>query len=266
MPRAGPAVIDTILFYYGISALAVFLYMSMWAVMAWWLKRNDVADVAWGLGFVCVALTLYLANDVHTVRQTIATILVGIWGLRLSLHIFQRLTKKPEDYRYQAMRAKWKNNPFWHAYFQVFMLQGFLMLLVSSSLVVIAHSGALMRPLDYVGVVIWIIGFVIESVSDSQLKKFVLNRKDKNAVMSTGLWQYSRHPNYFGEITQWWGIGVLGAGLGFTWLSLLGPLVITVLIVKVSGIPLLEKKYLHNKAYQAYAAKTSTLIPWPPKK
>lgn len=122
-----------------------------------------------------------------------------------------------------------------------------------------------LNTLDYIGICIWVIGFFFEVVGDSQLDKFKNENKDKDEVLATGVWRYSRHPNYFGEITMWWGIFLVSLNNGNILLNLIGPLTITLLITKVSGIPMLEKRYRGNKKYEIYKEKTSVLIPLAPK-
>ena len=147
------------------------------------------------------------------------------------------------------------------------MLQGLLMLsIVSAVLIIYTYSIGGLFPLVVIGTLIWVFGFVFESIGDKQLKQFISNPSNKGRVMNDGLWKYTRHPNYFGEVTQWWAIGIIALTFNNGWLGLIGPIVITFLIVKVSGVPLLENKYNGNPEYQAYKLETSMLIPLPNKK
>jgi steroid 5-alpha reductase family enzyme len=191
---------------------------------------------------------------------------VTIWGLRLSYHIARRNLKKPEDYRYAEWRKQWGKWFVPRSFAQVFLLQAALTVIVAMpALAVMQNVDVLWSVWAVTGLLIWIIGFVFESTSDRQLKVFLRNRKDKTEVMQTGLWKYSRHPNYFGEVTQWWGLFVVALSTPRGWWAVLGPLTITFLIVKVSGVPLLEEKMKKNPAYQKYAARTSMFIPRIPK-
>lgn len=249
------------------AGLVIWVYMSTCFLVALVIKRNDVADIAWGLGFVVASIATLIKTGNYSFTATLATILVLTWGLRLSWHIGLRNIKKSEDYRYKAWRDSWGKWFVVRSYLQIFMLQGFLMLLILFSILLIyTYSAKGLFPLVIIGTLFWIFGFLFESIGDKQLKKFLSNPKNKGQVMNKGLWQYTRHPNYFGEVTQWWAIGVIALTFSYGWLGLISPAVITFLIVKVSGVPLLENKYEDNPDYQAYKLRTSILIPFPNKK
>jgi steroid 5-alpha reductase family enzyme len=238
--------------------------MSTWYVVSIILKRNDVADFAWGLGFVTLAWTSFLYSG-FSERGLLATLLVTIWGSRLAWHIYLRNRGKAEDYRYQIWRKEWKYF-YLRSFLQVFLLQGVLLYLIALPFLYINHASDWgVNLLDFIGVVIWSIGFYFESTGDSQLKKFISNPNNKGKIMNTGLWKYSRHPNYFGEVTQWWGIYVMTLSLPFGFVTIIGPLTITILILFVSGVPLLEKKYLGRPDFEEYKEKTSIFFPLPPK-
>jgi steroid 5-alpha reductase family enzyme len=248
----------TVLF--GILALAIFAYMTVWFQLARITKRIDVIDSAWGLGFIYIALITLFAQKPMPAAARAAALLVGIWGLRLTLHITKRNLNRPEDPRYAAYRRKW-GEQFWPlTYLKIYMVQGLCLLLVSVPVVLIESSPRhAWNWLIWLGFAVWIFGILYESVADAQLKRFLGGRK-AGAVMQSGLWRYSRHPNYFGEITAWVGAGLVAGGLG-RWWGLIGPAVIAYLITQVSGLPPIEKRYAHDKAYQAYARRTSSLIP-----
>lgn len=249
------------------AALVIWIYMTTWFLVALFTKRNDVADIAWGLGFVVVSIATLLKTQNHSFTAILVTILVLIWGLRLSWHIGIRNINKSEDYRYKAWRDSWGKLFVVRTYLQIFMLQGFFMLLiVSPVLIIYTYSIDGITPLVIVGAIMWLFGFIFESIGDKQLKNFISEPKNKGRVMKEGLWSYTRHPNYFGEVTQWWSIGVIALSCEYGWLGLVGPAVITFLIVKVSGVPLLENKYSNNHEYQAYKLHTSMIIPLPRKK
>ena len=233
------------------TALIIWIYMTCWYLISVRLKRNDIADVAWGLGFIFVAMYSVITNP--SLKLLIITCLIAIWGIRLASHIYRRNKNKKEDSRYE----QFKNNP----YLKVFMTQGFLMWLISLSY--IGSSGSV-NLLNFFGIFIWIIGFYFEATADYQLKNFIQNPSNKGKIIQTGLWAYSRHPNYFGEVTMWWGIWIVG--FSNIWWSIIGPLTITFLILKVSGVPLLEKKYADNPEFQNYKKRVSVFIPWWPKK
>jgi steroid 5-alpha reductase family enzyme len=253
--------------YYLTLVLLLFAYMSMWFVFSLIKKRNDVADVAWGLGFVLMTWTSYFISSDVGVRGLIVGILVTIWGLRLAWHIHKRNKGKTEDYRYLAWRKEWGKWFFIRSYLQVYLLQGmFLFMIVFPVLLINKTGGAVFGILDVIGILVWILGFYFEAVGDAQLSRFIKDPLNKGKLMQSGLWAYTRHPNYFGEVTQWWGIWLIALSVQSGWFGIIGPLTITFLILKVSGIPLLEKKMEENPEFAEYKRKTSIFIPMPTRK
>jgi steroid 5-alpha reductase family enzyme len=256
--------------YFLTLALVIFVYMSLWFLFSLYKKRNDVADVAWGLGFVLMTWTSFLISDDSSnsgVRGLLVGILVSIWGLRLALHIHARNKGKTEDYRYLAWRKEWGKWFYVRSYLQVYILQGTLLFLIVMPVLFINMSaGSEFGLLDILGVAVWLVGFYFESVGDAQLARFIKDPMNKGKLMQSGLWSYTRHPNYFGEVTQWWGIWLIALSVPNGWLAIIGPLTITILILKVSGIPLLEKKMEENPDFAEYKRKTSVFIPMPSKK
>jgi steroid 5-alpha reductase family enzyme len=249
------------------SAIVIWIYMSIWFFIALATKRNDAVDIAWGLGFVVVSIANLIRDHNHSFTAVLVAILVLIWGLRLSWHIGRRNIKKPEDFRYKTWRTSWGKWLIPRSYFQIFILQGFLMLLVVTPVLVIStYALKGINALVIIGAILWIFGFLFESTGDRQLRKFIANPDNKGHIMEKGLWRYTRHPNYFGEITQWWSIGIIALSCRHGWIGLVGPLVISFLIIKISGVPLLEKAYKDNPDYQEYKRHTSMLIPLPVKK
>ncbi|QQS60881.1 MAG: DUF1295 domain-containing protein [Candidatus Moraniibacteriota bacterium] len=252
---------------YSILSFAIFLYMTLWFFIALLLKRSDIADIAWGLGFILVVWISYFLKDFSENRGFLISILVSIWGLRLAGHIYLRNRGKEEDYRYKKWRNEWGKWFYMRTYAQVFLLQGTLLLLVVSPAVIgIIFQGESLDLRDGIGICIWMYGFLFESVGDFQLSKFIKNPQNKGKIMQSGLWAYTRHPNYFGEVTQWWGIWILSLATPFGWLGIIGPLAITFLIVKISGIPLLEENMKKNPDFQKYASRVSIFFPLPPRK
>jgi len=240
--------------------------MSAWFFVSLAAKRNDVIDIAWGLGFVVVAFTGLIKNHNHSFTASFVTLLILIWGLRLSWHIGRRNIRKSEDFRYKTWRSLWGKWFEIRSYFQIFILQGILMLLVVSPVLVInTYAVNNIHTLFIIGALLWCFGFFFESIGDHQLRKFIADPKNKGHVMDKGLWRYTRHPNYFGEITQWISIGIIALSCKYGWIGLVGPAVISFLIIKVSGVPLLEKNYKDNPEYQEYKRHTSMLIPLPVK-
>jgi steroid 5-alpha reductase family enzyme len=187
---------------YAVIALALLSYMSAWFLIACVLQRNDVADIAWGLGFVSMSW-LALTMSEYSSRSLLVNVLVTVWGLRLALHIAMRNLRKPEDHRYAVWRETWTYF-YLRSFFQIFLLQGFFLFVILLPVTFIhASVPAPLGVLDAVGVMLWCIGFFFESVGDYQLKKFLKDPAHKGKIMDQGLWAYSRHPNYFGEVLQW---------------------------------------------------------------
>ncbi len=249
---------------YGIFAIILFLYMCIWFRVAIIKKRNDVADIAWGLGFPLLCWTSYLFGE-HSTRAFVVNIAISLWGYRLARHIYRRNKDKPEDSRYATWRKEWKH-VYLRSFVQIFMLQGAFLYLIALPAVYINLTLAYpLHTQDFIGLAIWIIGFYFEVVGDAQLARFVQNPTNHGKIMQTGLWKYTRHPNYFGEVAMWWGIYGIALGLPDGVLTIIGPLTITWLILFVSGVPLLEKKYIGRPEFDAYKKRTSVFFPWPPK-
>jgi steroid 5-alpha reductase family enzyme len=252
--------------YFLTLGLVLFVYMSFWFIVSLVKKRNDIADVAWGLGFVLLAWVSFFLVGHSSFRGLIICILVSIWGLRLAWHIYNRNKGKMEDYRYLAWRKEWGKWFYIRSYLQVYILQGVLLfLIVLPVLIINKNIGQDINILDIFGILVWIVGFSFESIGDKQLSKFISNPVNKGKIMQNGLWKYTRHPNYFGEVTQWWGIWFVALSVPFGLLSIIGPITINILILKVSGIPLLEKKMEESPEFAKYKKRTSKFIPLPPK-
>lgn len=250
--------------YYLILAFVLFIYMTFWFAVSVVKQRNDVADIAWGLGFVLLAWTSLLISG-FSYKALLADTLVTIWGVRLASHIYHRNKHKLEDARYAEWRKSW-DYFYLRSYVQVFILQGVLLYVIAVPILLINMSSfPVFGMVDVVGCLVWVMGFYFESVGDKQLKEFISDPANKGKLMDRGLWRYSRHPNYFGEITQWWGIFILASALPNSAWSIVGPITISILILFVSGVPLLEKKYAGRPDFEAYKRRTSVLFPLPPK-
>ncbi len=253
--------------YYSIIIFLLLIYMSVWFVFSLTKKRNDLADIAWGLGFVLVAWASLLFAGIISQRSILASLLVTFWGLRLSWHIFQRNKEKSEDYRYLAFRKRWDKLFYLRSYFQIYLLQGVFLFVISFPVLVINKIlGPPLGVIDFIGFTLWLVGFSIEAVSDAQLTSFKKNPFNKNKIMQSGLWKYSRHPNYFGEVALWWGIWIISLSVVNGFFTIISPLTITILILKVTGVPMLEKRMSKNPDFIDYKKRTSVLIPLPPKK
>ena len=241
--------------------LLLWAYATLWYIVALIKKRNDIADIAWGLGYILVCIYLFFTQP-HQMLSMILYGLVITCGLRLSFHIYLRNKGKTEDFRYRVWREEWGTSFAWRSYLQVFLLQAFFLFVIISPVVWAAASKP--QPftwLTMVGLSAWIFGWIYQVVADEQLKRFVRQRKGKDEIMKTGLWKFSRHPNYFGEIVMWWGIFLMVLPIEGSWWIFVSPITITTLIAFVSGVPMLEKKYEHNKDFQDYKKDTPALIP-----
>lgn len=249
-----------------ITAASILVYMTAWFIAAQIRGRNDIADVAWGLGFILATIVSLLAGGIYPLRGLLVSGLVLLWGIRLAVHIHSRNRGKGEDKRYRQWREEWGTWFVLRSFLQVFLLQGILLLMVAVPVIFVNQAPATpLGWLDLLGLAIWLTGFCFESVGDRQLLKFIRNPANKGKLMTTGLWRYTRHPNYFGEVTLWWGIWLMTLTLSGGWLTIIGPLTITFLILKVSGIPMLEKHYEERADFQEYKRRTSPFFPLPPK-
>ncbi len=243
--------------------IAVMLLMHVFFLLAVWRRNFGLVDIAWGQGFIVIALVSYFYHF-NSVKNATVLGLVLCWGLRLSLYLLSRNWKAPEDYRYLEMRRSWGAHPNFHAYVKVFLLQGILMLLISLPITAgMARADQELSLINKIGIAVFFFGWIFESYADSFLKKYKANPANKGTICMTGPWSLCRFPNYFGEITLWYGI-YLAAFTPSTWWSIIGPITINFFILKVSGVPLLEKKYLQRKEYLEYVARVPRLIPFTP--
>lgn len=249
------------------SAICVFLYMSSIFMLAWIKKDNSIVDIAWGIGFILVAILTFILQTVFVNRHVLITALILIWGTRLAAHIAIRNRGRGEDFRYAQWRKDWGKWFLIRSFFQIYMLQGFLLLITAYPVMLINHSRETgIVFLDILGLIIWLVGFFFEAIGDYQLLTFKRKAENKGKIMTQGLWRYTRHPNYFGETVMWWGIFLIGLSLKSGWTAIVSPLLITFLLLKVSGVTMLEKKYVGNKEFEEYAKRTSAFFPWFPKR
>jgi steroid 5-alpha reductase family enzyme len=250
------------------AGLLILGLMTLLWLVSLALKNSSIVDIFWGTGFV-IANWVYFAltPEGFLLRKWLVGILVTIWGLRLSLYILWRNWGKPEDYRYQAWRKEAGSKWWWQSFFRVFLLQGFLMWIISTPLLA-AQRGETPTHLilfDVLGVVVWVIGFFFEAAGDFQLAHFKANPANKGKVMDRGVWRFTRHPNYFGDAAQWWGFYLISAFAGGWW-TIFSPILMTLFLLRVSGVALLEKTLETRPGYKEYIEKTSAFIPWFPRK
>ncbi len=251
-----------------VSALAIVVLMLSTWVLSIILKNASIVDIVWGLGFVVVAWVVRLSADGNNARQWLLVAMVTVWGLRLAGYLFWRNHGNGEDFRYRAMRKHYGQRFGLISLVTVFALQGVLMFVVSLS-VQLGQADATpnIGVIAYIGVALWLIGLFFEAVGDAQLARFKSDPANQGMVMRTGLWRYTRHPNYFGDSCVWWGIGLVAAETGSAAWGLIGSLVMTILVRRVSGVPMLEKTMGKRRpGYAEYVATTSPFFPRPPKK
>ena len=248
-------------------ALTLTLMFLLWLLS---LARKDasIVDSFWGVGFTAIAWMCFAITNGYPARKLLITTLVTVWGLRLAIHIFRRNHGKGEDFRYRRMRAHHGDRFPLVNLFTVFGLQGVLMWIISFPVQVAEISSAPDRLtwLDYLGTAVWAIGFLFEAVGDWQLTRFKADPHNKGKVMDRGLWAYTRHPNYFGDATLWWGLFLIAlATPGSLW-TIISPAIMTFLLIKISGVAMLEKSLVKTKPqYQDYLRRTSAFFPWMPR-
>ncbi|MFE2915702.1 DUF1295 domain-containing protein [Kitasatospora indigofera] len=232
--------------------------------------RHRGVDVAWGLAFAAVALTGYAVSAGHgdPGRRMLATVLVLVWGLRLSAHIGWRSRGAPEDPRYDRMLAKAPGGRRTaYALRIVYLLQAGILWFVSLPVQVAQQLPRPPGPLAWAGVAVWAVGLFFEAVGDAQLGRFKADPANRGRVMDQGLWRYTRHPNYFGDACVWWGLFLLAADAPIGWATLLSPLLMTYLLVNGSGKPMLERQLSGSKpGWAEYVARTSGFVPLPPRR
>jgi steroid 5-alpha reductase family enzyme len=244
---------------------AIAIFTAAWC-LSLALRNAGIVDILWGLGFIAIAWFAFAANSGSaTPRALLVAILTTVWGLRLALYIGIRNAGAGEDHRYAAWREESGSSFWWVSYFKVFLLQAVILWVVSSPLALV-HTGsqpADLAPVDLFGLGLWLFGFVYETVADWQLARFKREPSSSGKVMRSGLWSLSRHPNYFGEAVLWWGIGLLVLPAG-GWLSLLGPALITFLLLRISGVALLDRTMVERRpSYADYIRETPAFLPIP---
>ena len=232
------------------------------------LRNASIVDIVWGPGFAAVALGTALHSDAATARRWLVAGLALAWGLRLGAYLYWRSRGKPEDFRYQAMRRFWGARFPWVSLVTVFALQGALMFAISLPLQVAASAGepARLGVLDGIGVALWLVGMFFECVGDFQLARFRADPANAGRVLDSGLWRYTRHPNYFGDFLVWWGFFAIAAATPGGLYTVVSPILMTILLRRVSGVTLLERGLARRKPeYAAYVARTPAFLPRHPR-
>jgi steroid 5-alpha reductase family enzyme len=251
------------------SGLLILSLMTLLWLISLKLKDSSIVDIFWGTGFVITFwVAAFLVPGPLTPRILLLGTVATVWGLRLSLYIFSRNAGKGEDFRYAAWRKEAGTSWWWRSFFKVFFLQGAIMWVVAIPLIA-AQTGDTTSPLkclDYTGAALWLVGFIFEAGGDWQLARFKSNPKNKGKLLTTGLWSLTRHPNYFGDAAQWWGFYLIAASAGALW-TIFSPIIMTFLLMQVSGVVMLEKTLKDTKpGYADYIARSSAFFPWLPRK
>lgn len=225
-------------------------------------KNHGLIDVFWGLGFILGAIVSYLYGPRENNVAMLMNGLVTLWGLRLAYYLFKRNYKKPEDARYVEKRKLWKDNFAFQMFTKMYLTQLVLNLIINIPVILANQKPAMnFNWLTFVGLAVWIVGFFFEVLGDSQLKKFKKNPRNKGKIMNKGLWSLTRHPNYFGEVVLWWGIFLMALSIKVNIIAIVSPLVITFLLLKVSGVAMLERNMAGRKGWDEYVAKTNKFFP-----
>ncbi|NDJ34273.1 MAG: DUF1295 domain-containing protein [Chloroflexi bacterium] len=251
----------------GTAFIVMVIFMVGLWIVSLILTDSSIVDIFWGIGFILMAWTYFFSTDTAGPRKTLIVILVTVWGLRLAGYLLYRNWGKGEDFRYRKWRAETGESWWWVSLFRVFLLQGVLFWFISMPFLAAQLDPEGLNPFDLLGVLVWGIGLFFEAVGDIQLAAFKANPENKGKVLASGLWQYTRHPNYFGDAAAWWGYGLfaLATLTVFGVVSLVGPALMTFLLLRVSGVTLLEETLDEKPGYEDYKRRTSAFIPMPPK-
>jgi steroid 5-alpha reductase family enzyme len=249
------------------SAVAVTVLLAATLAVALRVGRHSVIDVAWGLGFALVAAVSYVTSDGDAVRRGLLLALTAVWGLRLAAHIGRRNAGEGEDPRYERLLGRAPGGRTAYAIRAVYLTQGAILLFVSLPVQVAMGEPGPLGPLGMLGAALWLVGFAFEAIGDHQLARFRADPATKGKVLDTGLWRYTRHPNYFGDAVVWWGLYLIAAEHWPGPLTVFSPLVMTYFLLAKTGKPLLEEHLTRTRPdYADYVRRTSGFFPLPPKR
>lgn len=247
---------------FSIISLASIVYFSFFWLLSIKVKKFWMADIAWATGFFVIYLFSYIINSSGGFKQNLLLFLLFFWGIRLCVYLTIKNWNK-EDFRYQQFKNRWGKNLVRNSYLQIFIPQSLLLVLINAGAIIatLSSENPQITIADVAIVILWLLGFLIESISDLQLYKFKYNTNNHNKVLNKGLWKYSRHPNYLGEIIMWSSIFLLVISFKNGIYGIISPILISYLLVKVSGIKLVEKKLSQNSEYKEYMENTPMLVP-----
>lgn len=241
--------------------ITILIFIHIFFFLSLLTKNFGIIDIGWGLGIVLIALISYMHHPI-SVKNALLLLAVTCWGVRLALYIFARSRGHGEDFRYKKLREEWKPHENRSAYLKVFLFQGLLMMIISLPVSVgMAQESKTVSIINWIGLFVWITGFALEVSSDSYLNWFKGRPENTGKICTTGPWRLCRFPNYFGEVMLWYGVWLLSFELKTAW-TIIGPMAINFLILKVSGVPFLEEKYKKREEYLAYAKRVPKFIPF----
>ena len=246
-------------------AAVVALFTALWLVSLL-VRNSSIVDMWWGPGILLIGVTYAVTSNSAGDRDSVVVGLLALWAVRLAWHIGARNIGHGEDFRYAKWRRERGASWWWFSYFKVFILQAVIAWIISMPLyfAIAAPAPARFTAWDAAGAMLFAIGFVFEAIGDEQLRRFKNDPANKGRVLDTGLWRYTRHPNYFGEALLWWGFGLFGVAAG-GYAGLIGPAIMTFLLIRVSGVSLLEQTLKESKPeYHDYIRRTSSFLPMPP--
>jgi steroid 5-alpha reductase family enzyme len=255
-------------FALGVTLAALITTFTLVWVASITLRDVSIVDIWWGVGFVITAWLYCVQLNAFEPRPLMVAALITVWGARLASHIYRRHRGQPEDRRYAAIRRNHGQAFWWRSLFIVFWLQAALVWFIALPIFVVAYGRG---PSDFTvndiaGLICFAIGFAFEAIGDAQLERFKAYPANRGRVLETGLWRYTRHPNYFGDALLWWGVYLIATSVPGGWLTIWSPVTLTVLLLRVSGVTLLERGLIISKPdYAAYVARTSAFVPWRPR-
>jgi len=243
--------------------VSLFVFFHLVYFLAIWRRDFGLVDIAWGLGFIVVIVSATTLNRSIDNRTWLVALMITLWGIRLSTYLLMRnLKKEQEDFRYREMRASWGKWANLHAYFKIFWLQPVILIAISFGFMVTASRSTI--PLNYfdaLGLIIASIGLIIETIADGQMNSFKKKPENRGKLIRVGLWKWARHPNYFGEMVFWWGMGFFALNSVLPWAAFNGGFLISLFLIKVSGAPLLEARYKDHPDYEVYRKETNAFLP-----
>lgn len=241
--------------------ISLLIFVHIFFLIALVRKNFALIDIGWSLGIILISLVSYLHHPI-SFKNAWLLFIVFAWGLRLSLYIYSRSVGKPEDPRYAKFRELWKPYSNFNAYFKVFLFQGVLMLIVSLPVWINMTKGRQeLSLINWIGIIVWLIGFIIEVTADTYINWWRKNPENQGKMCTSGPWRFSRYPNYFGEVLLWYGIYLASVELSTIW-TVIGPVAINFLILKVTGIPHLEERYKNRPGFEEYARRVPRFIPF----